>query len=55
MPRTFAIGDAVVHIRGSPVGVVISRHPNGLISVKWESRVIEKVPPEELRVLRKSA
>lgn len=48
----FAIGDAVVHIRGSPVGIVISHKNNGLIQVRWESRIKEWVTPEEIRPLK---
>jgi hypothetical protein len=49
----FSIGDGVVHVRGSPVGIVIAHdHARGLIRVRWESQVYEWVPPEELQPLK---
>lgn len=49
----FSIGDAVMHIRGSPRGVVSAHnHARGLLRVRWESRVEEWIPPEELKLLR---
>jgi hypothetical protein len=53
-PVKYAIGDGVVHIRGSPRGVVIAREDNGLLKVKWETKVIERVPPDELRLLSRT-
>lgn len=50
--RKFEIGDAVVHIRGDPVGIIVDRQSNGLLKVRWESRVHEWVPPKELRLLK---
>lgn len=47
----FWIGDEVVHIRGSPVGIVVAHnHAGGLIRVKWKSEVYEWVTPEEIRL-----
>lgn len=48
----FQIGDAVVHERGSPIGIVISNLDNGLLKIKWETHVVERVPPEELHLLK---
>ena len=48
----FSIGDAVVHVRGEPVGVVVAHeHARGLLHVKWESGVKERIPPEEVHQL----
>lgn len=48
----FSIGDAVLHIRGSPRGIVIAHdHARGLIRVRWESDTREWVPPNELKLL----
>ena len=48
----FSIGDAVLHIRGSPRGIVIAHdHARGLIRIRWESGTREWVPPQELKRL----
>lgn len=48
----FSIGDAVKHKTG-PIGIVSAHnHARGLIRVRWESRVEEWVPPEEISLLR---
>ena len=48
----FSIGDAVVHVRGSPTGIVVAHdHARGLLEVRWESGVKERIAPEELKLL----
>lgn len=48
----FRIGDAVRHAKSKTTGVITSHnHARGLLRVRWESRIEEWVPPEELELL----